>query len=308
MTDQNNNDYLLSIVIPMYNEEEGASECVRRVKKVLEEMGCQWEIIFVNDGSRDRTLEILKKEKESEERLRVIDLSRNFGHQTAISAGIDHAQGDALIVIDGDLQDPPEVFPKLIEKWKAGADIVHARRSARQGESALTKVRAKAFYRIMNAISTVEIPVDVGDFRLMSKRVVDEIKNMREHRRYVRGMATWVGFNQEIIEYEREARFAGTPSYTLKSLMGLALSGITGFSVTPLRLGWNLGLLSIAGGLIYAIVALLWHRAPGWAPVMVAVLIIGGLQLMCLGIIGEYLSLVLEGVRKRPLYVVREIY
>jgi dolichol-phosphate mannosyltransferase len=312
MTDktETTHDYLLSIVIPMFNEEQGASECVRRVSKVIEDtLGCRYELIFVNDGSRDRTLEILRKEKENNPHVKIIDLSRNFGHQTAITAGIDHANGDAVIVIDGDLQDPPEVFPRLIEKWKAGADIVHARRTARHGESALTRFRAAVFYRIMSQISTIDIPIDVGDFRLMSKRVVDEMKRMKEHRRYVRGLATWVGFNQETVDYEREARFAGTPSYTVKTLMGLALSGILGFSVIPLRLGLYLGLLVVAASVACAVYCIVMPgSAPDWTPLMVALLFVGGLQLICTGLIGEYLYLVLDGVRERPVYIVRQLY
>ncbi len=303
-------DYLLSIVIPMYNEEQGASECVRRVSKVIEnELGCRYELIFVNDGSRDRTLEILKSEKEKNSHIKIVDLSRNFGHQTAITAGIDQADGDAVIVIDGDLQDPPEIFPQLIERWKAGADIVHAKRLARHGESQLTKVRAAIFYRIMSQISTIDIPVDVGDFRLMSKRVVNELKSLTEQRRYVRGLATWVGYNQETIGYEREARFAGTPSYTLKTLIELAMSGILGFSIEPLRLGWYTGLLTILASIaFFAYWLCMRDTLPDWSPLMVALLFIGGLQLVCIGIIGEYLFLVLDCVRKRPVYIVRQIY
>ncbi|MDZ4833680.1 MAG: glycosyltransferase family 2 protein [Candidatus Melainabacteria bacterium] len=303
-------DYLLSIVIPVYNEEQGASECVRRVSKVIEDkIGCRYELIFVNDGSRDRTLDILKEEKEKNPHVKIVDLSRNFGHQAAITAGIDQAHGDAVIVIDGDLQDPPEIFPQLIEKWKNGADIVHARRLVRHGESQITKVRAAIFYRVMRQISTIDIPVDVGDFRLMSKRVVDELKGMTEQRRYVRGLATWVGYNQETIGYEREARFAGTPSYTLKTLIDLAMSGILGFSIEPLRLGWYSGLLTVAISFVMLAYWLLTHEsAPNWAPLMVALLFIGGLQLICIGIIGEYVFLILDCVRKRPVYIVRDIY
>lgn len=312
MTDrtENTQDYLLSIVIPMFNEEQGASECVRRVARVIEEsLGCRYELIFVNDGSTDRTLEILRQEKEQNPHVKIIDLSRNFGHQTAITAGIDHANGDALIVIDGDLQDPPEVFPRLIEKWKAGADIVHARRTARHGESAFTRFRAAMFYRIMSQISSIDIPIDVGDFRLMSKRVIDQLKAMKETRRYVRGLATWVGFNQETIDYEREARFAGTPSYTLKTLMGLAMSGILGFSIIPMRLGIYLGFLVITTSFAFgAYGVVLPALAPSWTPLMVALLFVGGLQLICTGLIGEYLYLVLDGVRQRPVYIVKQEY
>ncbi len=305
-------DYLLSIVIPMYNEEQGASECVRRVRKVLQDIGCRYEMIFVNDGSRDQTLEILKNEKAQDEKIKIVDLSRNFGHQTAISAGIDHAKGDAIIVIDGDLQDPPEVFPRLIEKWLAGADVVHARRSVRHGESALKNLRAQLFYRIMSSISTVAIPVDVGDFRLISRRVADELSHMSEKRRYVRGLASWIGFKQEIIDYEREARFAGTPSYTLKTLMGLAMAGVTGFSVVPLRLGIYLGvalMFAATISLLYVVYAAALHLLiADWAPLMVLILFVFALQFFCIGIIGEYLYIVLENVRARPLYVVRKIY
>lgn len=306
-------DYLLSVVIPMFNEEQGASECVRRVDKVCQELGARYEIIFVNDGSRDRTLAILKDEKAKNDHIKILDLSRNFGHQTAISAGIDHSKGDAVIIIDGDLQDPPEVFPRLIEKWQAGADIVHARRSVRHGESALTRVRAMIFYRIMNSISTVDIPVDVGDFRLMSKRVVDQLRAMKEQRRYVRGLAAWVGYNQEIIDYEREPRYAGTPSYTLKTLIGLALSGITGFSVLPLRAGLYAGAFIFALALVSIALTFLLPQlaATPWAvalPVMSAIFFVGAIQLTCLGLIGEYVYIVLEGVRERPIYIIREIY
>lgn len=306
------NDYLLSIVIPMFNEELGAAECVRRVSKVLIKMGCRYEVIYVNDGSRDQTLEILLKEKEQDEHIKIIDLSRNFGHQTAISAGIDHAQGDALIVIDGDLQDPPELFPKLVDKWQEGFDVVHARRSIRHGEKAYKKLAATVFYRIMASISTVDIPVDVGDFRLMSKRVTDQLKSLSEKRRYIRGLAAWIGFKQTIVEYEREPRFAGTPAYTFKTLVGLALSGITGFSVFPLRLGLYFGSIAVTAGLlfvIYCIFALATQiGVPDWAPLMVALLFISGLQFICIGVVGEYVYLTLEDVRDRPLYIVRQFY
>lgn len=309
MSDPQSKDYSLSIVIPMFNEEQGASECVRRVDHVLKELGCRYEIIFVNDGSSDRTLEILKAEKEKNEHIRIVDLSRNFGHQLAITAGIDHTTGDAVIIIDGDLQDPPEVFPRLIEKWKEGAHIVHARRSVRHGETAVTNWRAKLFYRIMRQISTIDIPVDVGDFRLIDKLVVDELKNMREHKRYLRGLATWVGYNQVIIDYEREPRFAGSPKYTLALLIGLALSGVAGFSVFPLRLGWYLGSFLLAVSVLYCLfIVLVPSQSFVWAPLLVAIMFIGGLQLVCIGIVGEYLYIVLDDTRNRPLYLVRKLY
>lgn len=304
-----NSNYKLSIVIPMYNEELGAQECVRRVKAVLVEMGCDHEIIFVNDGSADNTLSILRKEKESDNSIRVIDLSRNFGHQAAITAGLDHSLGDAVIVIDGDLQDPPELFPRLVEKWKEGFEVVHARRMKRRGISLAADLRAKVFYRLMGAISEIDIPVDVGDFRLISKRVADDLRSLREKHRYVRGLATWVGYRQTIIEYDREERFAGVPQYTLAKLVHLSMAGLTGFSRFPLRLGLYMGSLCFV---ICLALVFLWLRSfPSvnvWAPSVVAIFFVGGLILLCIGIIGEYLAISLEHLRDRPLYLVQQEY
>jgi len=302
-------NYKLSIVIPMYNEELGAAECVRRVAGVLDQMGCEHELIFVNDGSRDRTLEILIAEQAKIPGLRIIDFSRNFGHQAAITAGLDHVTGDAAIVIDGDLQDPPEFFPTLVAKWQEGYDIVHARRRKRHGISAFADFRAKVFYRLMSSISEIEIPVDVGDFRLISAAVVNDLKAMREKDRYLRGLATWVGYKQAIVEYDREERFAGVPQYTLGKLIGLCLAGITGFSRAPLRLGIYLGCLTLFFGILLLIATIaLPGVMPGWSPVVVAILLIGSFQLLCIGLLGEYLYLVLQHVRNRPLYIVRKEY
>ncbi|MBI1269131.1 glycosyltransferase [bacterium] len=301
--------FKLSIVIPMYNEEQGARECVRRVKAVLNSMGCDHEIIFVNDGSVDKTLEYLIDEKSRDEKLRIVDLSRNFGHQAAITAGLDRATGDCVIVIDGDLQDPPEVFPRLVEKWQEGYDVVHARRIKRKGMSFLAHLRAKVYYRIMRAISEIDIPVDVGDFRLISKRVCDNLRQLREKHRYIRGLATWVGYKQTIIEYDREERFAGVPQYTFAKLVHLSMAGLTGFSKFPLRLGVLLGAFCFALCLIFASILMLWPAATAsWTPAVIAILFVGALQLVCLGIIGEYLALGLEHHRNRPLYIVQEEY
>lgn len=301
--------YMLSVVIPMYNEELGAKECVKRVRGVLLDMGCDYEIIFVNDGSRDRTLQYLVEEKENDESIRVIDLSRNFGHQAAITAGLDAAKGDCVVVIDGDLQDPPEVFPRLVEKWQEGFEVVHARRRKRDGISAFSKLRAKTFYRIMSAISEIDIPVDVGDFRLISKRVCDDLRNLREQHRYIRGLATWVGYEQTIIEYDREARFAGEAQYTLVKLIHLSMAGITGFSKVPLRLGLYAGAFCFAMSVLLGIAALLMpSMVASWAPAVIAIFFVGAIQLVCVGVIGEYVSLGLEHDRDRPLYLVREEY
>ena len=299
---------MLSIVIPMYNEEAGARECVKRVKKVLVEMGCDHELIFVNDGSKDDTLKILLEEKESDSSLRIVDLSRNFGHQAAITAGLDHAQGDAAIVIDGDLQDPPEEFPRLVEKWKAGFDVVHARRRKRRGISAFANFRAKVFYRLMSAISEIDIPVDVGDFRLMSKRVVEDLKRLKEKHRYIRGLATWVGYEQTIIEYDREPRFAGEPQYTLSKLIQLSLAGVTGFSRTPLRIGLYLGIFCFLLSLVLLIMTAIYPALLLWAPAVIAIFFVGSLILACIGVTGEYLSIMLDHSRDRPLYLVRQEY
>lgn len=302
-------NYMLSVVIPMYNEELGVKECVKRVKGVLTEMGCDHELIFVNDGSKDKTLEYLLAAKDSDEAIRVLDFSRNFGHQAAITAGLDNANGDCVIVIDGDLQDPPELFPELVEKWKEGFDVVHARRKKRKGISAFADFRAKVYYRLMSKISDIDIPVDVGDFRLISKRVCGELKNLTEQQRYVRGLATWVGYEQTIIEYDRMERFAGEPQYTLAKLIQLSLSGFLGFSKVPLRLGLYLGLFCFVISFVLMVLAIV---SPGlflsWTPPVIAIFFVGGIQLICLGAIGEYLALVLDHCRDRPLYIVRKEY
>ncbi|MCW5821330.1 MAG: glycosyltransferase family 2 protein [Cyanobacteria bacterium TGS_CYA1] len=310
MPESTDSNYKLSVVIPMYNEEAGAAECVRRVDKVVSEMGCQYELIFVNDGSRDKTLQILIGEKEKNPNVRIIDLSRNFGHQLAIRAGIEHSTGDALIVIDGDLQDPPELFPDMVRKWRQeGFDIVHARRKTRQGISAFADARAKLFYQILSSISTVDIPRDVGDFRLISKPVIDNLKKMREQQPYVRGQAAWVGYPSTIIEYDREKRFAGEPQYTLMKLLHLCFSGITGFSRLPLRLGIYLGALLFAVGILFVLLLLIYkNRIIAWAPSVIAISFVGSLQSFVIGIIGEYLAIVLDHSRGRPLYVVKNKY
>lgn len=306
----NRTNYKLSVVIPMFNEEHGVAECVRRVRDVITtKLHCTYELIFVNDGSADRTLELLLEEKARDDNIKVIDFSRNFGHQTAITAGIDHSSGDALIIIDGDLQDPPEVFPQLIEKWQAGADMVHARRTVRHGETVRTKLQAAIYHRLMSQISTIHIPVDVGDFRLMDRVVVNELKRLKEHRRYVRGLAAWVGFKQTIVDYEREARFAGKRSYTFKAYLQLASAGIIGFSIFPVRLGLYLGTFFVFTGFVLAILLIVMPDAvKDWAPNMVAILIVGGSQLFCTGIMGEYLYFIVDESRGRPIYIIKQVY
>lgn len=305
-------NFLLSVVVPMYNEEDGAAECVKRLTTVLDGMQCRYEILFVNDGSGDRTLAILKEQKPAFPHIKVIDLSRNFGHQLAITAGIDIADGDAVIVIDGDLQDPPELFPEMVAKWQAGFDVVHAKRRKRQGETSFKLITAKIYYRLIKEIAQIDMPVDVGDFRLMSRRAVDALKAMREMHRYVRGMVAWVGYNQCSVEYDREARFAGRTKYSLTRMLSFSWTGLTSFSVIPLRLATLMGLASAFIGFLYGIYALvakyILHTAIiGWTSIVIIILLLGGIQLVCLGIIGEYIGKIYEEMKNRPLYLVKEI-
>jgi glycosyltransferase involved in cell wall biosynthesis len=308
-----NSDYLLSIVVPMYNEELGTKECVRRLKSVLQSMGCRYELIFVNDGSRDSTLAMLKSEREQDNNIRIINLSRNFGHQIAITAGIDMAKGDAIIIIDGDLQDPPEIFPELVAKWQAGNDVVHARRKSREGETVFKRWTAAIYYRLIREIAHIEIPVDVGDYRLISRRAQQALLQLRERHRYVRGLVAWVGFNQAFVDYDREKRFAGTTHYPFLKMLSFSIAGLSGFSVVPLRVSSVLGALSACTAFIYACYALytkfVANKAiDGWSSVVIVVLFLGGIQLLCLGIIGEYIGIVHEEIKGRPLYLVNDVY
>jgi dolichol-phosphate mannosyltransferase len=302
----------ISVVVPMFNEEAGAAECVKRLTQVLEGMPFRYEIIFVNDGSRDRTLENLKAQKSANPNIKIVDLSRNFGHQLAITAGIDLAQGDAVIVIDGDLQDPPELFPEMAAKWQEGYDVVHAKRRKREGETTFKLLTAKIYYRLIREIAHVDIPVDVGDFRLMSRRAVDALKSLREKHRYIRGMVAWLGFNQTTVEYDRSARFAGQTHYPLSRMLSFSWIGLTSFSIVPLRLATFCGLLSALAGFLYGIYALIvkyvFHTAIiGWTSIVILILLLGGIQLLCLGIIGEYVGKLYEESKNRPLYLVKDI-
>lgn len=310
---ENTGDYLLSIVVPMFNEEEVVPEFARRIKDVVKGLTCRYEIVFVNDGSRDETLYRLKMEKESDANIRIVDLSRNFGHQIAITAGMDHANGDAVVIIDGDLQDPPEVIPEMVERWKRGADIVHARRRSRQGESSFKRWTASLYYRLLKDISDVEIPVDVGDFRLMSKRAVESFSQLRERHRYVRGLVAWLGYKQDFVDYDRKPRHAGNTHYPILKMLGFSWHGISSFSMLPLRLASLFGLLIAITGAAYAAYALYMKYVTktavlGWTSIVVVVLLVGGMQLICLGIIGEYIGILHEEMKNRPLYLVNNVY
>jgi len=302
---------MYSLVIPLYNEEEVIHECIKRVTNVMHNNEFDYEIIFVNDGSSDSTEEIVKQYCDKDKHLKLISFSRNFGHQTAITAGMDNAEGDAVIVMDADLQDPPEVVLKLIEKYEEGYDVVYAIRSKRKGESFFKKISAKMFYRFLKNMCEVDIPVDTGDFRLISRQVCDVLKGLTERNRYVRGLVSWVGFKQTGIYYEREERYAGKTKYPLKKMLKLSVDGITSFSTKPLKLTKWIGIFMAAVGFIYAIIVIIQklvgiQMQTGWASTMVTILLIGGIQLIMLGITGEYIARIFDESKNRPLYIIKE--
>jgi len=299
-----------SVVIPVFNEEENLELLHRRLSKVLENLCQDYEIIFVDDGSADKSLEIIKKLRKINERVKIISFSRNFGHQIAITAGIDYASGSAVIVMDADLQDPPELIPKLVEKWRQGFDTVYAIRESRK-DPILKRAIAFVFYRLFQRMSDVDVPVDTGDFRLMSRRVVNILKSMPERNRYLRGLASWVGLSRARIRYARDERYAGKRKYTLWQSARLAFDGITSFSHFPLRLVIHLGLVVSLVGFLYTakiiIDTLLFGRTvPGWTTLMAAVLFLGGVQLIVVGVIGAYIGRIYVEVQQRPLYLIKQ--
>ncbi|NJP04821.1 MAG: glycosyltransferase family 2 protein [Chloroflexaceae bacterium] len=301
-----------SVVAPVFNEEQILPEFYRRVVAVLEPLGEPFELVLVNDGSRDQSPDVMRQLHEHDPRVKVISFSRNFGHQIAITAGTDYAQGQAVVVIDSDLQDPPEVIPQLIERWREGYQLVYAVRAERVGETWFKKTTATFFYRLIAQITSVDIPVDTGDFRLMDRRVVNALSQTREYHRFVRGLSAWVGFKQTGVPYRRDARVSGNTKYPLRKMIRFALDGITSFSYLPLQLATYVGFL-IAGistiGMILAIILRLSgldDMLKGQATTLVSVLFLGGVQLIFLGIIGEYLGRIYDEVKRRPLYIVAE--
>lgn len=303
---------LLSVVIPCYNEEKVIAETIRQLTSFCDKLtDMQAELIFVDDGSSDRTLELLKNFASKDARLKLIVFSRNFGHQIAVTAGIDAAQGDAVVLIDADLQDPPRVIHKMIERWRQGYDVVYGTRTERFGESAFKVATAKSFYRFLNYLSDVSIPLDTGDFRLMGRNVVEALRNMPEKDRFIRGMVSWVGFKQIALPYKRAARFAGETKYPLRKMVRFAADGILSFSAKPLQLSVALGLISASLamiGIIYALFLRLFTEiwVEGWTALMIAILFMGGVQLISLGILGEYVGRIYAGIKNRPLYIVQE--
>ena len=303
---------LLSVVIPCYNEDEVISETIKRLKAFCSELvNLDVELIFVDDGSRDRTRELLEGFAAEDSRVRLIVFARNFGHQIAITAGIDAAGGDAVVLIDADLQDPPEVVHEMVARWREGYDVVYGTRTERLGESAFKRLTARYFYRLLNRLSDVPIPLDTGDFRLMSRNVVDTFRAMPERDRFVRGMVSWAGFRQVALPYKRAERFAGESKYPLRKMLRFATDGILSFSTKPLQMSVGLGMfcafLALAG-IIYALALRLFTSiwVEGWTALMLAVLFIGGVQLICLGIVGEYIGRIYKEVKNRPLYIVQE--
>ena len=299
----------ISVVVPLFNEQENVPELHRRLVQALDFLGEPYEIVFVDDGSRDQTPRLIDELQEADPNLSVVHLSRNFGHQPAVSAGLDHASGQAVIVMDGDLQDPPEIIPEFVERWRAGTDVVYAVRRRRK-EGAMKRMGYHAFYRILNAISDLDIPLDSGDFCLMDRRVVDALRGLPERARFVRGLRTFVGFRQTGLDYERAAREAGRPKYSLKALVGLAVDGLVSFSSYPLRLVTYLGVcaaalaLSLVCWVLIEAVTQIHYLPRGWASLAVIVLFMGAVQLISLGIIGEYIRLIFVEAKRRPTYIV----
>ncbi len=309
----NNDGQLLSVIVPCYNEEDVIAEMVVRLQGFCSQLELfKVELIFIDDGSQDNTREILKSFAAKDSRIKIIGFARNFGHQIAVTAGIDAANGDAVVLIDADLQDPPEVIHQMIKKWRQGFDVVYGTRTQREGESTYKLATARAFYRLLNWLSDVPIPLDTGDFRLMSRSVVDTLRSMPERDRFIRGMVSWVGFRQTSLPYKREKRFAGKSKYPLRKMLYFATDGIFSFSKKPLRLSIGLGFASAALaliGIVYVVIGRLtsdWVR--GWAGIMFTVLFIGGVQLISIGILGEYIGRIYNEIKHRPLYVADEYY
>jgi dolichol-phosphate mannosyltransferase len=302
-----------SLVIPVYNEEKSIAELYRRLSGVIDQLGEPVEVILVNDGSRDRTLALLRDLHEKDPRICYISLARNFGHQIAVTAGLNFVRGDAIVVMDADLQDPPELIPVLVEKWQQGYQVVYAQRTQRRKESWLKRLTAYGFYRLLRRLADIDIPPDTGDFCLMDRKVVDVLNSMPERNRYIRGLRAWVGLQQTSVCFERDPRFAGEVKYTFRKSLSLAANGLVSFSKVPLRLSTYLGLLAAAAAVLMAVLVLYWRihspHSPltGLATIMIAMFFLGAVQLVSIGILGEYVGRIYEEVKGRPLYVLSEV-
>jgi len=303
---------LISVIVPVYNESEVIGTFYDRATEAFARLeGLDYEFVFVDDGSRDGSYQKLSMFAATDPHVCVLKFSRNFGHQIAITAGIDYARGDCVVVIDADLQDPPEVVSAMVDKWRQGFDVVYGVRAEREGEGTMKLATASLFYRLLGRLTTIQIPVDVGDFRLMSRRAVDQLKQLREKDRFVRGLVSWIGFNQTGVLYHRDKRYAGETKYPYRKMIKFALDGITSFSTAPLKVaswtGYGAALLAILYLLSVFVQKMLGHTVEGWATIMVALLFLGSVQLICLGILGEYLGRVFNEVKPRPMYVVEEV-
>ena len=302
-----------SFVVPVYDEEENIPTLYTRLSAVMDQLDGRAEIIFVDDGSKDKSIIYIRELGEKDNRVCYISLARNFGHQIALTAGLNYVTGQAVIVLDADLQDPPELVFEMIEKWKQGNQVIFAQRTYRHKESIMKRFTAFAFYRILKLLSEVKIPTDTGDFCLLDKKIVDILNSMPERNRYIRGLRSWIGFNQTAIYYERPPRYAGEVKYTYKKLFGLALNGLVSFSKLPLRISTYIGLIAAAGSIIMAFLVLYWRifqpdsQFTGFATILIAVFFLGAVQLISIGIIGEYIGKIYEEVKHRPLYTLKEL-
>jgi glycosyltransferase involved in cell wall biosynthesis len=301
----------LSVIIPIFNEEANIAVLYTRISNVLDSMNMTYELIFVNDGSKDKSIQLIEALSFNNTKVKFIDFSRNFGHQIAVTAGLDYSTGQRVVIIDADLQDPPELIADLYKKMDEDYQVVYARRKSRKGESFFKKLTAKLFYRTLSSITSINIPVDTGDFRIIDRKIVDVLKQMPEQEKYLRGQISWVGFKQTYIEYEREERLKGTTGYTYRKMLKFAIDGITSFSDFPLKFA------SMAGFVVsfFAFIVMLYtlyskfilkDTVQGWTSIMLSVMFIGGIQLICVGIIGEYISRIGNNIKKRPLYVINK--
>jgi dolichol-phosphate mannosyltransferase len=302
-----------SLIIPIYNEEATIAELYRRMRAVMERLDADTELILVDDGSRDRSLNLIRELHEKDPRVCYLSFARNFGHQIAVTAGMNFVRGRVIVIMDADLQDPPELIPHMIERWQEGFDVVYAQRTQRKKEGWFKRLTAYVFYRLLKNLADVDIPIDTGDFCLMDRRVVDALNAMPERNRYVRGLRSWVGFRQTAIQFERDPRFAGDVKYTFRKSFALAISGLVSFSKVPLRLSTYLGLFAALVALIMAILVLYWRivypNSPltGLSAIIVAIFFLGAVQLLSIGILGEYIGRIYEEVKNRPLYTLSEV-
>jgi len=302
-----------SFVVPVYNEEKSLSEAYRRISSVMEQMDGPVELIWVNDGSRDRSLQLLRHLQQQDPRVCYVSLARNFGHQIAVTAGLNFVRGEAVVILDADLQDPPELIPKLVEKWQQGYQVVYAQRTQRHQESWFKRFTAYFFYRLLKQLADVDIPTDTGDFCLLDRQVVEILNRMPERNRYIRGLRSWIGFQQTAVKFKREPRFAGDVKYTFGKSLALAVNGLVSFSKVPLRLSTYVGLLSAIVAMFMVLLVLYWRifvpHSPltGFTIILVAIFFLGAVQLVSIGILGEYIGRIYEEVKGRPLYTLAEV-